>query len=221
MSNPTYFTGTSTRIASGLRSSAQTSSDAGLRVIRFLHSQDSVRPESTMSSTTSTFLPSISRSRSLRIRTTPDDDVAEPYELTAMNSNWTGTGSALARSVMNITAPLSTPTSSRSPAGSIGWSAATCAASSSTLAWISSSVINTDAMSSSYKARSLRCRSAIRSIQQQPAMRPAHDQPARQPHAALATPPADQVVSGPQLGVREFAHTAGQQPRAQGTTSHG
>ena len=31
-----------------------------------------------------------------------------------MNSSWTGTGRARAMSVMNITAPLRTPTSSRS-----------------------------------------------------------------------------------------------------------
>jgi hypothetical protein len=56
----------------------------------------------------------MSRSRSLRIRTTPDDEVDDPYELTAMNSSCTGSGRARARSVMNITAPLRTPTSSRS-----------------------------------------------------------------------------------------------------------
>ncbi len=48
------------------------------------------------------------------MRTTPDELVAEPYELTAMNSSCTGSGSARARSVMNITAPLRTPMSSRS-----------------------------------------------------------------------------------------------------------
>ena len=50
-------------------------------------SHDRVRPESMMSSTISTWRPVMSRSRSLRIRTTPDDEVAEPYELTAMNSS--------------------------------------------------------------------------------------------------------------------------------------
>jgi hypothetical protein len=56
----------------------------------------------------------MSRSRSLRIRTTPDEEVADPYELTAMNSICTGTESARARSVMNMTAPFSTPTNTRS-----------------------------------------------------------------------------------------------------------
>ena len=67
-----------------------------------------------MSSTISTSRSLMSRSRSLRIRTTPDDDVDEPYELTAMNSSWVGSGMARARSVTNMTAPLSTVTSSRS-----------------------------------------------------------------------------------------------------------
>ncbi len=48
------------------------------------------------------------------MRTTPDDDVDEPYELTAMNSSWVGSGIARARSVTKKTAPLSTVTSSRS-----------------------------------------------------------------------------------------------------------
>ena len=39
-----------------------------------------------MSSTISTSRPSITASRSLRIRTTPEDLVAEPYEATAMKS---------------------------------------------------------------------------------------------------------------------------------------
>ncbi|CFS16454.1 Uncharacterised protein [Mycobacterium tuberculosis] len=56
----------------------------------------------------------MSRSRSLRIRTTPDEDVDDPYELTAMNSNWVGTGIARARSVTKSTAPFSTVISSRS-----------------------------------------------------------------------------------------------------------
>ena len=48
------------------------------------------------------------------IRTTPDDDVDDPYELTAMNSSCVGTGIARAKSVTNMTAPLSTVTRSRS-----------------------------------------------------------------------------------------------------------
>ena len=48
------------------------------------------------------------------MRTTPDDEVDDPYELTAMNSNWVGTGIALARSVTKNTAPLSTVISNRS-----------------------------------------------------------------------------------------------------------
>src|SRR6478736_4949601 len=86
MSKPTYSTVTSTLIASGLRSSATTRTEAGLRLCRFFSSQDKVRPESMMSSTMRTCCPAISRSRSLRIRTTPDEVVDDPYELTAMNS---------------------------------------------------------------------------------------------------------------------------------------
>ncbi len=41
-------------------------------------SQDSVSPESMMSSTMTTRRPVMSRSRSLRMRTTPDEEVAEP-----------------------------------------------------------------------------------------------------------------------------------------------
>ncbi len=48
------------------------------------------------------------------MRTTPDDDVDDPYELTAMNSSWVGNGMARARSVTKNTAPLSTVMSSRS-----------------------------------------------------------------------------------------------------------
>ena len=43
-----------------------------------------------MSSTISTSRPSIAASRSLRIRTTPEDLVADPYEATAMKSTSTG-----------------------------------------------------------------------------------------------------------------------------------
>ena len=65
-------TGTSTLTASGLRSSATTSIEPGWRLRRFFSSHDSVRPESMMSSTISTCWPAMSRSRSLRIRTTPE-----------------------------------------------------------------------------------------------------------------------------------------------------
>ena len=64
--------------ASGLRRSVQTSTEAGPREPRFAMSQDRVRPESTMSSTISTCLPVMSRSRSLRMRTTPEDFVPDP-----------------------------------------------------------------------------------------------------------------------------------------------
>ena len=50
-----------------------------------------------MSSTTSTCRPSMERSRSLRMRTTPDDEVDEPYEETAMNSIDDGDGAAPGR----------------------------------------------------------------------------------------------------------------------------
>ena len=90
MSKPTYFTGTFTWIASGLRSNATTSTLAAERLCRYLSSQDSVRPESTMSSTTITCRPAMSRSRSLRMRTTPEDVARCPYDDTAMNSSSTG-----------------------------------------------------------------------------------------------------------------------------------
>ncbi len=48
------------------------------------------------------------------MRTTPDDEVEDPYELTAMNSSCVGSGMARARSVTKKTAPFSTVTSSRS-----------------------------------------------------------------------------------------------------------
>ena len=67
-----------------------------------------------MSSTISTSRPSIAASRSLRIRTTPEDLVAEPYEATAMKSTSTGTSRWRIRSERKNTAPLSTPISSRS-----------------------------------------------------------------------------------------------------------
>src|SRR5664280_1810568 len=84
--------------ASRLRSSAQISTDAGPRERTLRSSQDNVRPESIMSSTIKTCWPAMSRSRSLRIRTTPEDDVAEPYDATAMKSIVTGTVSFRARS---------------------------------------------------------------------------------------------------------------------------
>ena len=66
------------RSASGLRSSVQISTEAGPRERRLDTSQDSVRPVSMMSSTISTCRPVMSVSRSLRIRTTPEDLVPEP-----------------------------------------------------------------------------------------------------------------------------------------------
>ena len=73
-----------------LRRSAATSSDAGLRAARFFSRYLSVRPESTMSSTSRTSRPSRSWSRSFRIRTTPEVFVAAPYDETAMKSNSSG-----------------------------------------------------------------------------------------------------------------------------------
>ena len=67
-----------------------------------------------MSSTISTSRPSIDVSRSLRIRTTPLESVAEPYEATAMKSTSQVPGICRIRSARKNTAPLSTPTSSRS-----------------------------------------------------------------------------------------------------------
>ena len=48
------------------------------------------------------------------MRTTPDDFVPEPYEDTAIQSIWTGSRMARARSAITMTAPFSTPTSSSS-----------------------------------------------------------------------------------------------------------
>ncbi len=62
----------------------------GSREPRFDISQDSVRPESMMSSTIRTCLPLMSVSRSLRMRTTPEDWVPAPYEETAIQSMVTG-----------------------------------------------------------------------------------------------------------------------------------
>ena len=46
------------------------------------------------------------------MRTTPLVRVADPYDETAMKSNSTGRSMARARSLMNMQAPFSTPTSS-------------------------------------------------------------------------------------------------------------
>ncbi|SKU47464.1 Uncharacterised protein [Mycobacteroides abscessus subsp. abscessus] len=73
-------------MASGLRSSETTLSERGPREARLRISQLKVSPESMMSSTMRTSRFWMSRSRSFRMRTTPEDEVAEPYELTAMNS---------------------------------------------------------------------------------------------------------------------------------------
>src|SRR5712675_2769097 len=54
------------------RMRAQTSRLAGVRVWRYLRRYSNVRPESMMSSTRSTWRPEISKSRSFRIRTTPE-----------------------------------------------------------------------------------------------------------------------------------------------------
>src|SRR5213595_61173 len=86
MSKPTYLTCTRTCAASGLRRRVKTSTDSGPRERRLRSSQDRVRPESMMSSTTRTLRPVMSRSRSLRIRTTPLDLVPDPYDDTAIQS---------------------------------------------------------------------------------------------------------------------------------------
>ena len=93
-----------------------------------------------MSSTIRTCSPLMSVSRSLRIRTTPEDLVPAPYDDTAIQSMVTGVDSARARSAITITAPLRTPTISRSlPA----YSASIFAASSASFASISSLVMST------------------------------------------------------------------------------
>ena len=67
-----------------------------------------------MSSTISTCLPVRSVSRSLRICTTPLDFVPAPYDDTAIQSIVMSRVSMRAKSLITMTAPLSTPTSSRS-----------------------------------------------------------------------------------------------------------
>src|SRR4051812_5905354 len=114
ISKPVKRIGSSTLRRDGLVRSAQTSSDAGLRAPRFRMRYCSVRPESTMSSTISTWRPSIGVSRSLRIRTTPLESVAEPYDETAMKSTSHGIEIWRMRSARKNTAPLRTPMSRRS-----------------------------------------------------------------------------------------------------------
>jgi hypothetical protein len=93
-----------------LRSIVQISTDAGPRELRFDTSHERVRPVSMMSSTMSTCRPLMSVSRSLRIRTTPEDFVPEPYDDTAIQSISTCRPKALARSAITMTAPRRTPT---------------------------------------------------------------------------------------------------------------
>ena len=70
-----------------------------------------------MSSTIRTSSSAMLAERSLRIRTRPDDSVAEPpYELTSIRSIRTGMSIARIRSAMNGSEPLRTDTSvSRRP----------------------------------------------------------------------------------------------------------
>src|SRR3954466_10515935 len=114
ISKPVKRSGRSTLRRDGLVSSAQTSSVAGLRAPRLRSRYCSVRPESTMSSTISTWRPSIGVSRSLRIRTTPLESVAEPYDETAMKSTSHGIEIWRMRSARKNTAPLRTPIRSKS-----------------------------------------------------------------------------------------------------------
>ena len=86
ISKPTYLTLTSTFAASGLRNMVKISTLAVPRDSKFDLSHESVRPVSTISSTINTWRLVMSRSRSLRIRTTPLDFVPEPYEVTAIQS---------------------------------------------------------------------------------------------------------------------------------------
>ncbi len=61
-----------------MRSRVAIRTEAGPREPRLALSHDRVRPESMMSSTMSTCLPVRSVSRSLRMRTTPEEAVPEP-----------------------------------------------------------------------------------------------------------------------------------------------
>ncbi len=90
MSKPTHSTSMATLAASGLRSRVQIFNESGSREPRLEISQDKVSPESMMSSTMRTCLPLMSVSRSLRIRTTPEDWVPAPYDDTAIQSMVTG-----------------------------------------------------------------------------------------------------------------------------------
>ena len=180
-----------------------------------------------MSSTISTSRSSMSRSRSLRMRTTPDDDVDDPYELTAMNSSCAGTGIARARSVTKKTAPLSTLMSSRSwefrrwcrgsPRRPVHRARRPCA-------WISSDESSTDLMSPGYSSADLL--SHVHSVPclhtgsvcsvSIPSRRPG-DQPLaaqRRPdrHTALPAPRRDQSVHPADLLVGQPAGAARQQP---------
>ena len=111
---PRSGTSRSTSRRAGFVSSAHTSSDCGPRASSVRSRYESVSPESTMSSTTSTLRPAIGASRSLRMRTTPELSVPDPYELIAMKSHSLETVSRRIRSPRKKTAPLSTPISSRS-----------------------------------------------------------------------------------------------------------
>src|SRR4051812_5677085 len=114
----------------------------------------SVRPESTMSSTIRTSRPSIGVSRSLRIRTTPLESVAEPYEETAMKSTSHGIEIWRMRSARKNTAPFSTPISSRSRSA---YSAVTASPSARTRCLSSSGWTRISPMSGSrMRRRSLR-----------------------------------------------------------------
>src|SRR3954466_9523250 len=154
ISKPVKRMGSSTLRREGLVSRAQTSSEAGLRAPRLRMRYCSVRPESTMSSTISTSRPSIGVSRSLRIRTTPLESVAEPYDETAMKSPAHGIEIWRMRSARKNTAPLSTPMSSRSRSA---YSAVTASPSARTRCLSSSGCTRISPMSGSrMRRRSLR-----------------------------------------------------------------
>ena len=110
MSKPTYATSTVFLAASGFRNAVMILRLAGLRDIRLPIRYDSVSPVSMMSSTTSTCRPLMSVVRSLRMRTTPDDWVPEPYEEMAIQSIRQWLLSARERSAITMTAPFRTPT---------------------------------------------------------------------------------------------------------------
>src|ERR1700735_156602 len=161
-----------------------------------------------------------------------------------MNSNWVGSGIARARSVTNMTAPLSTVINNRSRSSARARSrksAPICAPSSAMRAWICSSLSRTDLMSPGYSSGDsaatptachvigLRTNGGLRStarllMQSQPSVASAGDQSlitqcGADGHPALAAPSGDQRVDSADLLVGHTDRTTGDQPTADDPTT--